>query len=331
MRLLYSRPKKNARLFRRKSVATITFLFGIAAMSCKDAGHTPPINEKPVVSPRATPPVVDTPRELRPLNPLLTTIDSSDLKRIDSLLSLPALPGTVPKRIDFFSRSFLEAPFDSEGPTGEGRFDTVDTAPICNIRRFDCLTYVEHMLALALSENPEDFMRNLIRLRYRDGVVDYVHRNHFFETDWLTNNKDLVALIPPKIGVPVTRTISKKSFFARKHLAVTIPDTVISVHAWPVDEFCTALSDKSISPGIYIIAFIKKNYRSVIANHVGFAVITPRIAYFRDASKTRGSVHQTGLDWYIRHNAERLEGLLLVRILAGSDTGQNAPGGIAEK
>jgi D-alanyl-D-alanine carboxypeptidase/D-alanyl-D-alanine-endopeptidase (penicillin-binding protein 4) len=257
-------------------------------------------------------------REVPPASPPPKVIDNADSMRIDSLLSLSPSTGSLPKRIDFFSRWFLEAPFDSEGPTGEGRFDTVDTAPVCNLHAFDCLTYVEQVLALALSKTAEDFSRNLVRLRYKDGVIDYLHRNHFFETDWLANNRDLVALIPPKTGVPVTRTISKKSFFARRHLSVSIPDTVVSVHAWSVDEFCTALGDSSIAPGMYIVAFIKKNYRSVLVNHVGFAVVTHPVAYFRDASKTRRSVHQTGLEWYVRHNAERLEGLLLVRITTDS-------------
>jgi hypothetical protein len=71
---------------------------------------------------------------------------------------------------------------------------------------------------------------------------------------------------------------------------------------------------QSISPGIYIIAFIKKRLRSVIVNHVGFALITPHSCLLRDANKTRKRVSETNLVKYLNHNAPLLEGVLLVSI-----------------
>ena len=209
-------------------------------------------------------------------------------------------------------------PFSAENPTGEGAYDTVDTAPIYNIHFFNCLTYVEHVLALALSGDARAFPAHLVRLRYGDGRIDYLHRNHFFETDWLANNREYIALVHPKNGVTITRTLSKASFFARKHLKVTVPDTVVSVYAWPIEGFLAALDEKTIDPGVYIIAFIKNRHKKVMTTHVGFAIIGSRGAVLRDANKTRGRVSQSALDKYLRHNAPVLEGLLLARIKNGN-------------
>jgi hypothetical protein len=300
--------------FCRIPLATIPLLFGLFHLSCNDTSRTPAPASKPVNSQNTEVLVVDTLRETHEENNLIQYIDPIDRQLIDSLLGLPKLPKSFLNRVDEISRYFIGAPFDSTGPTGEGRFDTLDTMPIYNIRHFDCLTYVEHVLALALSSNVDDFISQLQRLRYKDGTIDYLHRNHFFVIDWLANNKDLTTLIAPKESVEVKRRISKKNFFSKKGLTVQIPDTNISIQAWSVEGFTSELKVQSIPPGIYIIAFIKKRLRSVIVNHVGFALITPHSCLLRDANKTRRRVAETNLIKYLDHNAPLLEGVLLVSI-----------------
>jgi hypothetical protein len=298
----------------RIPLATIFLLIGLFLVSCNDTGHTPEPAAKPQNTWCAEVPVVDTLREAHKEDTLVQTIDPTDRQWIDSLLALPRLPKSFLNRVDEISRYFMGVPFDSTGPTGEGHFGTVDTAPIYNIHRFDCLTYIEHVLALAHSSNTDEFISQLQRMRYKDGKIDYLHRNHFFVIDWLANNKDIATLIAPKEAVAVTRTISKASFFSRKGLAVQIPDTNVLIQAWSVEGFTAELTAQSIDPGIYIIAFIKKRLRSVIANHVGFAVITPHSCLLRDANKTRRRVSETNLITYLDHYAPLLEGVLLVCI-----------------
>jgi hypothetical protein len=321
--LFSTRVKKRASFLRRTAIVVLPLLYGVAAFSCKEGKPLSRQSGKIEISRQNIAHPIDTAREIHHGYSFLQKIDSVDFHRIDSLLSLSSFPSSIPKRVELFSRCFLGSAFSGDGPTGEGCYDTVDTAPIYNIHCFDCLTYVEHVFALALSGNVEDFLPNLVRLRYKDGSIDYVHRNHFFETDWLANNKGIATLIHPKNGVMITRTISKKSFFAQKHLTVSVADTVISIYAWSIEGFTAALAGNSIEPGVYLIAFIKKNYRTVITNHVGFAIIYPDAAYLRDASKTRGRVVQSDLKRYLDHNSPRLEGLLLARVITGSDPRQH--------
>lgn len=80
---------------------------------------------------------------------------------------------------------------------------TLDTTPteqlVVNVRAFDCTTYLETVLALALAwhETPDKtnrphfeqtFRAYLTKLRYRDGKIDgYASRLHYF-SDWLRDN-----------------------------------------------------------------------------------------------------------------------------------------------
>ena len=63
---------------------------------------------------------------------------------------------------------------------------------IVNLRQLDCTTYVENVLALTLcvkksSTNFKDFCRNLQKIRYERGNVEYTSRLHYF-SNWIANN-----------------------------------------------------------------------------------------------------------------------------------------------
>lgn len=66
---------------------------------------------------------------------------------------------------------------------------------VVNLREFDCTTFVENCLAFARtvkSDNPsyDNFLQELQRIRYRNGVRDqYPSRLHYF-SDWLFNNSE---------------------------------------------------------------------------------------------------------------------------------------------
>jgi hypothetical protein len=65
-------------------------------------------------------------------------------------------------------------------PLGEEKFP--DTDPLIRFDAFDCTTFVETVLANGDKEK-------LTKIRYKDGKVDFINRNHFMETDWIPNNK----------------------------------------------------------------------------------------------------------------------------------------------
>lgn len=78
---------------------------------------------------------------------------------------------------------------------------------IVNLRTFDCVTYVESVLALARVIREGDpsfpaFTEELRRIRYRDGVLDgYISRLHYF-SEWIHDNaqRGLVRDVTAELG-----------------------------------------------------------------------------------------------------------------------------------
>lgn len=95
-------------------------------------------------------------------------------------------------------------------PLGEAILPDAD--PLIRFDAFDCTTFVETVLA-------NSNVGKLNHIRYRDGKVGFLTRNHFIESDWLQNNADLVENVsadfaPTKIH---TVQIDKANWFKVVH------------------------------------------------------------------------------------------------------------------
>jgi dienelactone hydrolase len=257
---------------------------------------------------------------LKPIAPLptdsilWTQVTPKDKKNINVLFDSLKTRGTLSQRISFCSERFLGKRYDRTGPTGEGIFDTCDPKPLYNIGSFDCVTYIEHVLALALSKDSSQFMPNLIKLRYAGGRIDYLHRNHFFVLDWLSNNSGLFIIMPPPKGRIIQRTISKKGFFLKIGLHVDSPDTLLKINAWTPEEIGAVLEKRSLMPGVYIFVFILRVNPNLDANHVGFMIVEKDTTHFRCASKLFGKVAELDFTSYLREFGFLLEGVLVAQL-----------------
>jgi hypothetical protein len=120
-----------------------------------------------------------------------------------ALLSLNS-PQTLTARIDFFSSKFIGLPYGDGGPLGEGAQGRYDQDPLYRFDTFDCTTYVETVLSLALTRHVTEFEEKMDDIRYENGVVDYLKRNHFPSLQWIPNNiangtlKEINHLVLPK-------------------------------------------------------------------------------------------------------------------------------------
>jgi hypothetical protein len=92
------------------------------------------------------------------------------------------------KRLDLFSKVFLGLPYGKGGPLGEGPEGRYDQDPLYRFDTFDCTTYVETVLSLALTKDVTNFEKTMNEVRYENGVVDYLTRNHFPSLQWIPNN-----------------------------------------------------------------------------------------------------------------------------------------------
>lgn len=128
-------------------------------------------------------------------------------------------------RVARISEYFLGRPYIL-GACGEGHEGCFDQAPLYRLDGFDCVTYVNTILALALSQDVINFRKNLIRITYRGAQLSYSHRHHFMSTDWNFHNQSigLVKDMTPKIvdlaSRPIVKTadalIDRPSWFLRR-------------------------------------------------------------------------------------------------------------------
>lgn len=105
-------------------------------------------------------------------------------------------PVTYEQKVDFISSRFLGTPYLSHQLIGSRDIPEVLTI---DFRGLDCFTYLDYVEALRRSSRPEDFITNLIKVRYIDSDVSFYHRRHFF-TDWAQRNSVLAEDITRKIS-----------------------------------------------------------------------------------------------------------------------------------
>jgi len=171
-----------------------------------------------------------------------------------------------------------------DGPLGEGESGKFDTDPLIDLRKVDCVTYVEQTVAMATSNSYEDLVQNLQRIRYRNGEVGFEHRNHFMISDWIKNNswcRDVTSTLPVDT-LRLERTISKKDFFEKVKapgLGLSEKNEQVVVNVVPPGQ--TSAVEKNIPDGSLIVFVGKIDW--LFALHCG--------VYIRDEHGKGSLVH----------------------------------------
>ena len=104
-------------------------------------------------------------------------------QRFDLVSSLvQALP--VNERIARLAEAFLGSPYLAFSLEGSGK-----ERLRLDLTQFDCMLFVEQLLAMATADSFDEFAQRTRRLRYRNGHVDYCTRQHYFH-DWVLSAQD---------------------------------------------------------------------------------------------------------------------------------------------
>lgn len=129
---------------------------------------------------------------------------------------------SMAQRLNEMSQLFLKKPYYL-GALGEGLKGEYDQFPLYRVDAFDCLTFVETVLALALANDLASFKSNMNAIRYQNGRITFVDRNHFTDLDWNSNNQrlgilqDITNTIQNEQHQPVAKTaqalINKPSWY----------------------------------------------------------------------------------------------------------------------
>ena|SRR6185295_5702736 len=202
-------------------------------------------------------------------------------------------------RITSASTAFLGRPY-SQNPLGGGPQATEHFQ--ISFVGFDCVTYVEIVIALARSNTLSAFMGELRRLRYRGGRVDWSRRNHYM-IDWLARNRSRGAV------KDITRgrdTVVK----ARDLSIVTgLPAKSVKFRLFPKRAFPRI--KKRIRTGDLVL-FVSTR-RDLDVFHVGIAVCMNDRVLLRHAGRSAGKVIEQDLASFLKQH--RMSGFILARPL----------------
>lgn len=224
-----------------------------------------------------------------------------------------------PSRLDYFSKALIGKPY-LLGPMGESYLDTVDTKPLVNMDSVDCLTYIEHALAMALAPSEDSIFSIHQRIRYFDGEINFSKRKHYLLGDWV--GEDKFARVIPLDGQQVMqKTLPKNEFFAAKELPYLqngkpAADPKISFQYLPFDAAVKLMSKPYQGPLLVTgVAFISKSAK-VDAYHTGFVVFRPgELPVVRHASSIMNQVIELPLHEYIANSKGKLPGITLFEFL----------------
>src|SRR5258708_4884971 len=105
-------------------------------------------------------------------------------------------------RIDVLSRHFLGRPYKPNPLIGSADTPEVFTA---SLDGFDCVTYIETVVALSRAVSVDDFTKWLRKIRYEAGRVEWERRNHYM-TLWIRNNER--GGIIKTVSIPTVPTLT---------------------------------------------------------------------------------------------------------------------------
>ncbi len=172
----------------------------------------------------------EAPKVSRPIKVAGAPIGGDEVERVSrdeiEKLILESKNLSFEKRLEKISAYFIGRPYDGNGPLGEGKDGDYDKDPLFRTDKFDCTTFVETVLSIALAKDFHDFQKNINAIRYKDGKVSFVARNHFPDLDWIPNNakagflRDVTAQVAGKHTTELaTAEINKRGWY--KKMAVS--------------------------------------------------------------------------------------------------------------
>ena len=197
----------------------------------------------------------------------------------------------------YIGKQYLGAKY-MNNPLGEEM--APDSDPIVRYDAFDCTTFVE----TALANGDKDL---LTKIRYQDGKIGFLTRNHFIETDWITNNADIVKNVSDRYAAKTavrTVTIDKQRWFKKTHnLDVSFPKTTVNIEYIPYTE---AHDIKTTKPLVVLFIidnpkFIDKIGSDLAVAHMGFLLPDGTL---RHASSQFGRVMDVDFQEYINEHAK---------------------------
>lgn len=218
-----------------------------------------------------------------------------------SILSLLIITSCSKPQNYYIGKQYLDAKYVSD-PLGEEKKPDMD--PLIRFDAFDCVTFVETSLA-------DGDVEKLNKIRYKNGKIDFLNRNHFTSLDWVQNNAHLIENVSHQYGKTAVRTavIDKQNWFKRVHnIDVNIPKQTVKMEYVPYSALQQITTEKPL-----LVMFVVDNPKiadkigtDLIVSHMGFILPNGKL---RHASKIYGRVVDVDFKEYIDKRSQNKNNL----------------------
>lgn len=202
---------------------------------------------------------------------------------------------------EFPGQSYLGARYEVS-PLGECALP--DDDPLIRFDAFDCTTFVETVLA-------DGCECCLTEIRYKNGEIGFLLRNHFVESDWLNNNSDFVLNVSSQYAPTAVRRviIDKANWFRVVHgLDVDVAPVVVDLEYIPYKYVADVKIDTPV-----IVLFITDNPKIHDTMGTDLAVVHMGLwlpnGVLRHASSERGGVVDVDMMDYVRQRMKNKQNL----------------------
>lgn len=219
-------------------------------------------------------------------------------RRVQKLLSRTKSDHSAGGRIEVFSRHFLGYSYKPNPLIGSADRAEMFTASLVG---FDCVTYIETVLALARASNVDDFIEWLRKIRYRQGRIQWECRNHYM-TLWLRNNIREGLMRP--ISMPAVRTVSRERILNGITGLVAQRTRVKCVPKPAMRRLAPHLRSGDL-------IFFVSTRKNLDVFHAGIIVRDGNSILMRHASRSQGAVVEQELSEFLKAN--RLAGVIVAR------------------
>jgi hypothetical protein len=261
------------------------------------------------------PPIVHPIRAPRPMDELeKAPLYTFNEREVDAYLR--HLQGSEPNamaRIMHLARKEIGQPY-AIFLLGEYPYELYDPDPMYCLDKSDCVTFVEHMYAMGLSKDWQEFFMLLQRLRYNEGKVGMITRNHEGAAVWNPANAWMFDEVSASLGdgkqsLPMHMTWRPSKFFAQFGIGQDEKDVVLNSVYIPATNVANVLKD--IRTGD-IIQIVRGNAKEQYVGHFGLAVRADDGAVdMIHSSEPR--VREQGILNYVEKNAKKTLGIKVLR------------------
>jgi cell wall-associated NlpC family hydrolase len=219
-------------------------------------------------------------------------------RRVEQLLSKTKHDRSPDGRIEFLSRQFLGRSYKPDPLIGSADTAEVFTAALDG---FDCVTYIETVVALARASNIDDFTDWLRKIRYEQGRIQWHRRNHYMSL-WILNNVRNGILKP--VSMPAVPILT------RDRVLNVIPGLDPQrTRIRCVPKAAVPRLERYLQSGDLI--FFASTRKDLDVFHAGIIVRDVKKVLMRHASRSQGSVVEQELSEFLKAN--RMAGVIVVR------------------